>query len=309
MKKLIRKILFGDIEITEYSTITCNGEIRECAYLKTNDKIINVSAVHWVFCLEPVVFGVWIENKNNAAAISSGDSLELQFYNSLNKDISATALLQHVDKIEDEKGILFLLKLVSCKLYHTNSFKLSILFNRYYKKPGLIFEYYKSLITAYSFPRRVRLVSFKEEDYFNIFPMDLLGEISSSKKYVFGLRHTNITLAKIIEAGKVVVSEISSDHKKIIYQLGKHHSSNPPSLSSLSFKTIPSVQFGFPVAIWTERYKEIRIIKTIDLGSHMLMWGEVINEEVLNPSTSHLFHIHFLQYFHQHAKGFVHELV
>jgi len=311
MKKLIRKILLGNIEITEYSTITIRGEIPEAAYLKAASKIINVSQNHWVFCLDPVTFGIWIENNDEAKAIRTSNDLQLFFYtsNSKKKFLSATATLKYFNKIEDEKGTLFLLRLVSSKLYHAGPIRMSILFNRYYKKPELTFEYYKSLVTAYSYPRRVRIISFKEENYFNIFPMDLLGELSDCNKYIFGLRHTNTTLAKIIQTGKVVVSEISSEHKKIIYQLGKHHSSSPPSLSLLPFKTIPTKQFDFPIPEWTERYKEIRIIKTINLGSHMLMWGEVVHEEILKPSSPHLYHIHFLQYFFQHAKGFVHELV
>ena len=53
--------------------------------------------------------------------------------------------------------------------------------------------------------------------------MDLVGDIPPSSRYVFGLRHTNVTLARIIEAKKLVVSEIPYEYKEIIYQLGKHH--------------------------------------------------------------------------------------
>src|SRR6185436_18484528 len=94
------------------------------------------------------------------------------------------------------------------KIYHVNFFKTFLLFFKYYKKPKYSFGKYKSLIAAYSYPRRVRIISFKQDDYFNIFPMDLLGEIPQSGKYIFGLRHTNVALAKIIHARKMVVSEV-----------------------------------------------------------------------------------------------------
>jgi flavin reductase (DIM6/NTAB) family NADH-FMN oxidoreductase RutF len=118
-----------------------------------------------------------------------------------------------------------------------------------------------------------------------------------------------VALSKIIETGKVVVSEISFEHKDIIYQLGKHHSSIPPSLELLPFKVTTSENFGFYIPDWAESYKEIKIERTINLGSHMLLWGEVINQVTLKTHTSHLFHIHFLLYLHQKRKGFSYQLV
>jgi flavin reductase (DIM6/NTAB) family NADH-FMN oxidoreductase RutF len=129
-----------------------------------------------------------------------------------------------------------------------------------------------------------------------MFPMDLLGDIESSGRYVFGLRHSNVTLEKIITTGKLVVSEVASEYKDIIYQLGKHHSSSPPPLRSLPFELVKTENFGFYVPAWTECYKEIKILNTIDLGSHMLLWGKVENTQFLNPCQDHLFLIHFFQY-------------
>ena len=45
--------------------------------------------------------------------------------------------------------------------------------------------------------------------------------------------------------------------------------------------------------------KEIRIGKTLDLGSHMLLCGEWSEDVLLRPPTPHLHHIHFLYYLHQ----------
>ena len=126
----------------------------------------------------------------------------------------AIITLDYFDKIEEADGTLYLLKLGESKIYHVNFIKTFLLFYKYYKKPKFSFEKYKSLIAAYSYPRRVRIISFKQDDYFNIFPMDLLGEIPQSGKYVFGLRHTNVALAKIIETKKIVVSEVPYIYKE-----------------------------------------------------------------------------------------------
>ena len=96
--------------------------------------------------------------------------------------------------------------------------------------------------------------------------------------------------------------------KTIIYQLGKHHR-EPLSETVLPFETIPSEIFGFPIPAWANRYKEIRIVSTMNLGSHMLLWGEEINEKYLSESHGHLFHIHFLHYLHQKSKGLDYRLI
>ena len=41
----------------------------------------------------------------------------------------------------------------------------------------------------------------------------------------------------------------------------------------------------------------------MNLGSHMLLWGEEINEKYLSEPHGHLFHIHFLHYLHQSKEG------
>ena len=58
MKSLFRKILFGDTEIREYSTVTIAGEIKEHVFLKSGKFTIDISKTHWVLCLEPIVFGL-----------------------------------------------------------------------------------------------------------------------------------------------------------------------------------------------------------------------------------------------------------
>jgi hypothetical protein len=184
-----------------------------------------------------------------------------------------------------------------------------LLFNKYYKKPQTSFNQLKAFASAYSYPRRVRVISFKDGDYYNIFPMDLLGEIKPGNKYVFGLRHTNTALAKIMHTGKIVVSEAPFEYKDVIYKLGSHHSTGAPLVENLPFKVITSENFGFYVPDWVNSYKEINITKTINLGSHMLLLGDVQHECELKKSTGHLFHIHYLLYLYQKRNGILYPAV
>jgi flavin reductase (DIM6/NTAB) family NADH-FMN oxidoreductase RutF len=290
MKKFLKKILFSSAAISEYVTVTAST-IQEKVALKIGDTAIDISSNQFLLCLDPIILGVWVNNETSIPEKHKNATIIF----SVNKKVPAIVETELVETITEKDGKLCLLKVVKSKLHHINSFSLQLLFSKHYKKPQWPFVKYASLIAAYSYPRKVRLISFKEGDYFNIFPMDLLGDISQSNRFVFGLRHTNTALSKIIAAKKIVVSEIAFEHKDIIYQLGKHHSSGPPSIESLPFNVLQTEQFGFYIPDWAESYKEIQIIKTIDLGSHMLLWGEVVNEKKLTASTNGLFHIHFLE--------------
>jgi len=309
MKDLFKKILLGDIKVAEYSTVTIEGGIKEKVFLETGGYTIDVSKIHWLLCLDPIVFGIWLKKDENIITINEKTRCTIYFsdsnnadFKSIKRNVVAIIALAYFDKIEEADGTLYLLSLKKSKIYHISFFKTFLLFNKYYKKPKFSLEKYKSLIAAYSYPRKVRVISFKQDNYFNIFPMDLLGEVPQSGKYVFGLRHTNAALAKIIETKKIVVSEVPYIYKDTIYELGKHHSGAPPSPDSLPFKIKQTNNFGFLIPEWADSYKEIQILKTKNLGSHMMLWGEIINEKTLKQPSDNLYHIHFLLYYHQKLK-------
>jgi flavin reductase (DIM6/NTAB) family NADH-FMN oxidoreductase RutF len=302
----LKRWLYKDIHITEYSGITVTDTIHEKVFLEAGRFSIDISTRHWLLCLEPLMFGVWIP-KNEIFIQRCDKDITITFRDP--DKIIAKANLEVFDMIDSAEGSLVLLRYETGKIMHAGSLETKFLFHRYYKKPGLSFTKFKTLVTGYSYPRRVRIISFIQGDHFNIFPMDLLAPVPGTDHFVFGLRHTNRTLAKIMETGKIVVSEVSFDNRETIYQLGKHHSAAPPSLDKLPFPVSHSKHFGFPVPGWASSYREIRIQKTIDQGSHMLMWGETIYEEYLKPPEPGFYHIHFLLYLHQHRKGRNYELV
>jgi hypothetical protein len=260
------------------------------------------------------MYGIWVENKEwtldkerKEFTIYLGGTIALD-KNSIHKP-EAILILELFDRIEQIDGTLLLLRLKNTRLYQLNFLKRYFLYFRYYRKDGLTLSRFKEFVSSYSYPRRIRVVSFRKDDYFNIFPMDLLGDIGRRKRYVFGLRHSNVALQMILQTGKLVVTEVPREFKNTVYELGRHHSSSPPSLDGLSFKVIESKNFSFFIPEWVESYKEVTIITTINMGSHMLLWGEIVSEERLKESSEHLFLVHFLHYLHQKNKGYAYQLV
>jgi len=305
MKQLIRKILYGKTPVCEYATITTTGNTVEKVILQVDGLSIDISKCQWLLCLQPVVIGIWLSSETNIAAFSKSKKNHVHFCGADGsiKKAAAVVSITIIKKITEKDGTLFLAEVCQAGIQHINPLRALLLYKRFYKKPQWPFPAYKALVAAYSYPRKVRLVAFKEGDYFNIFPMDLLGIVPQSNHVVFGLRHTNIALQKIISAKKIVVAEIGHTHKATIYQLGKHHGSAPPSVEALPFKTIATEKFGFYIPEWTENYKEINITATLSLGSHTLLWGEVVNEKTMTSTQQHLFHIHFFHLLYLKRKG------
>ena len=301
----LTRLLLGDSAVREYATVTVDGPVTEKVWLEINGNWIDVSANQFLFCLEPIVYGIWL---NEPKVFLIGDVFKLYFTpataTGITENAFAIATVSLLDSIETENGTLFLLRQLKTSIRHINAVKTRFLFYKYYKKPSFTFPQLKALAAAYSYPRRVRIVSFKQDDYYNIFPMDLLGDLWQHNYYVFGLRNTNKTLPRILDEKKLVACEVPGDCSQLIYQLGSHHSKTPPRVDELPFKTVKSEVFNFFVPDWAGSYKEVGIKKSINLGSHTLLFGEVINNAVLKQLPNNLCHIHYLLQLYHKRKGY-----
>lgn len=315
MKSAIKKLLLGDTVVTEYSKITIPGDIHEQVWLELGGDFIDVSRDHWILCIEPLVFGIWLSCDTLPDPFAGKAGYRLYFSDGkegpawhIKRNAVAIASLELTGYIEEKSGTLLLLKMQKSSIHHFSFIKMQLLFSRYYKK-NWRFDRFSAFVSAYSYPRRVRLVSFRQNGYYNLFPMDLLGEAGQGSRYVFGLRHSNTALKRILETGKLVVAEIPFEQKDAVYDLAKHHSSAPPPVDALPFGVTESRNFGFYIPEWAVSYKEVSIVKTMNLGSHMLMWGIPESETFLNEPARHLFLLHFLEYFHQKLHGLAYPLV
>ena len=303
-----------DTRFSEYSKILAPDELYQKVWLQTDDKTLEVTTNHWLLCIEPIMYGIWIEKKEPAHFTEKNEFTmylggTISGNQSTIRKPEAVLNLETYDRIEEIDGTLLVLRLKTTRLFQLNFIKRYLLYFRYYRKDRLTFSRFKEFVSSYSYPRRIRVVSFRNDTYFNIFPMDLLGDIGQHKRYVFGLRHSNVALQMILQTGRLVVAEAPHQFKESIYALGRHHSSSPPSLDSLPFKVVESGNFRFYLPEWIERYKEVRIVQHINMGSHMLLWGEIVSEERLTGSTQYLFLVHFLHYLHQKNMGHKYDLV
>jgi flavin reductase (DIM6/NTAB) family NADH-FMN oxidoreductase RutF len=299
MKSFIKKLFFKNKKTkTFYITRLKQGEIEEAVFLKKGRQMINISATHAMICLDPFCVAVWLPAYESITGLETAN---IQFKKG--SKLNASLAVSLIETIPTHKGQLLLYKVTSVKNYQlTVLHRLALL--GYMLRSKANTYYSRRVISAlYSYPRSIIIVSYRDEQYCNIFPMDIHGYIKEEGIYILGLRTTNVTLDKIIAAKKVVVSDTSNVAIDVVYTLGKQASAAPTPIAQLPFNTVDSEVFGFPVPDFTGGYKEIEIISHKKMGYHMLLVGKVVNKRNIRDDNASLYHVGFLAFQNSNYKS------
>ncbi len=293
MGSVIKNIFFKDTKITTFFISRLpETSIEEKVFLKKGRHKVDITRHQGMICLDPFCISVWLSKEQTQGLDPQTAEIRFEKGNKLN----ATITVSLIEKIATAKGGLLLYKIENVKNYQLSALHRLVLFKYFLRSKSNTYYSRKVISALYSYPRRIIIVSYKDEEYYNIFPMDIQSYIQEDDTYILGLRTTNVTLDKILAAGKVVVSDTDTVDINTVYNLGKHSSTTPTPVEQLPFGTTKSDIFGFPVPDFTGGYKEIEIIRHRKMGYHMLMVGKVVNEVKLKPTSSSLYHIGFLQY-------------
>jgi len=294
MNSLIKNIFFKNSPKIKAFAITRlhAGEIEEKVYLKSGQYQTDITSSNSMICLDPFCMAAWLTAEH--AGLTDYQTATVQFIkgNQLNAAINVSL----IERIPTTNGVLLLYRIKKADNYQL-SFLHRLVFFAYFLRSKTNTYYSRKVISAlYSYPRSIIIVSFKNDNYCNIFPMDIHGYIPEEDMYILGLRTTNVTLDKILEAKKVVVCDTNEVDINIVYDLGKHSSKSPASPDHLPFKTTESELFKFPIPDFTGTYKEIEIIANKKMGYHMLMIGKVVNQKQVKKDPVSLYHVGFLQF-------------
>lgn len=294
MSSLIKNIFFKNAKKiqTFYITRLSPDQVEEKVFLKHEKNNIDITPHQAMICLDPFCIAVWLSDDN--LDLIDAQTVKIQFKKG--SKLNATIDVSLIEKIPTEQGELLLYKVEKAKNYQLSALHRLALFAYFLRSKSNTYYSRKVISALYSYPRRIIIVSYEDADYYNIFPMDIQGYIPEDNLYILGLRTTNLTLNKILEAKKVVVCDTDTVDINTVYNLGKHSSKEPTTKEKLSFSTTKSELFGFPVPDFTGSYKEIEIIHHKKMGYHMLMVGKVLNAKKIKENSSSLYHIGFLQY-------------
>jgi flavin reductase (DIM6/NTAB) family NADH-FMN oxidoreductase RutF len=293
MGKLINKLFFNKDKIqTFYISRLHANEIAEKVYLKSGAYQADITSTNSMVCLDPFCMAAWLPAEQ--AALAGNQDAEIHFVKG--SRLNAVINVSLIEKMPTPKGVLFLYKVKKVKNHQLSVLHRLVLFAYFLRSKANTYYSRKVISAMYSYPRSIIIVSYKDADYCNIFPMDIHGYIQEEEMYLLGLRTTNVTLNKILTAKKVVVCDTNNVDINTVYDLGKHSSKSPTTPDHLPFKTTESELFGFPVPDFVGSYKEIEIITNKKMGYHMLMVGKVLNKKLVKDDPSSLYHIGFLQF-------------
>lgn len=116
-------------------------------------------------------------------------------------------------------------------------------------------------------PRPVVLVGHGQDGRSNLFPMDLVGE-AGSPCFLLGLHRTSPAISTMKATGRLAVSSVPLCWRATVFALGRNH--REAAVDQLPFVTVPSRAFAIPVPQEALSVREVRIERTVEVGSHVL---------------------------------------
>jgi hypothetical protein len=294
LKSIVRRLIFRGLKPQKfYAVRLADSAVREQAFLVGGKEDLDITGRHCIVCHAPFFMAVFIQGKEADWLKNGKFSVQIRDWKQIVSEVRVS--LDRTSKVGDAFVAIFEISKARC--FQIGPLYQYFLMKRYflYKKKDTLLQG-KTYGALYSFPRKVIAVCYREEDYYNLFPMDFQCYVASADIYILGLRTTNITLQKMIRSGRVVIADTSSVDPDTIYFLGRNHSANPPAVTDLPFEVITSERFGFPVPAFSSSYREVQLIENFPLGTHMFMIGKVTNTVQLRASGASLHHIHFFQF-------------
>jgi flavin reductase (DIM6/NTAB) family NADH-FMN oxidoreductase RutF len=129
----------------------------------------------------------------------------------------------------------------------------------------------------YICPRPVVLVSVEDGTHNNLFPMDLIGPVSSDR-FTLALRNTSPSIATMKSARRVALSDVPARDYATAYKLGIHHKSAQVEWDHLPFEIKRSRDFSLPYPAIALRVREIEILDFDTIGSHTFFVAQIASE-------------------------------
>ncbi|MGN6569184.1 MAG: flavin reductase family protein [Flavipsychrobacter sp.] len=292
MNKLFRKLLLGYSNPRKYPAIRVrNIEIEERVFLHHDGEKFDITANHSVICERPFCIAIFLPKEQHDIALT-----DIEITVGHKNKIAAELQLTLKDSIKENETYIFIYEIEEVRNYQINNIRQYLLMRHFLREKKLTQKEGNIYAALYSYPREVVIISYEEDGYYNLFPMDFRHYYNQGNLYFFGLRTTNITLEKILRSRKLVVCSTDAAKLQDIYYLGKHHSSAPPEKEDMPFELTKSELYNFPVPGFSTSYKEVEIVNSKAIGSHVLMIGKVVNSKSIKADETPICHIHFFEY-------------
>lgn len=156
----------------------------------------------------------------------------------------------------------------------------------------------QQMMIFYICPRPVVLVSVEDGGHSNVFPMDLIGPMSSNT-FTLALRSTSQSIATMKSARRVAIADVAAQDRAIAYQLGAHHKKQVIDWDRLPFKIERSGNYSLPCPDIALRVRELDIQSFETIGSHTFFITRIASDRRMREGAQ-LFHTSGI---HQHFRA------
>jgi hypothetical protein len=264
-------------------------------YIARNGKVVKDITIEHVFAgYCPVVFAL-------ASGSDENDQLHLVFASKsfneneefLKKDVLAQLFFK---KITERNGIVFYKAIRGQHQFlpSFNRFILDLNNSLFSKKTGNVFlkgNLLAQVQIAYSIPRKICLITIGSNNLYNLFPTDLHGQIND-QFYIISLRHEGKACQQVLEAKKLVLSDMDSTEFKKVYALGKNHMQPLKERITFNFSHTDSAVFHLPIPQHAVAYKELELADSFIEGIHRILVFRIVNKTTTQEHPATLAHIH-----------------
>jgi flavin reductase (DIM6/NTAB) family NADH-FMN oxidoreductase RutF len=132
-------------------------------------------------------------------------------------------------------------------------------------------------------PHPVSLVSLAGETGGNIFPMNLMGELGDGY-FAFALKDSRRAAHLVERTRRIALSSVPLSRASLAYQLAVNHTKECIEWSQLPFATKVSSAFNIPIPVFTQRVREMEVMKAHSLGSHKFFLARIVHDETFSES-------------------------
>jgi flavin reductase (DIM6/NTAB) family NADH-FMN oxidoreductase RutF len=135
----------------------------------------------------------------------------------------------------------------------------------------------RALNVYYMRPRPVSLVTVMDGGESDVFPMDLIGPLSSGN-FTMALRSTSPAIRLMENSRRIAVSALPAAFKRAAYALGTHHKTLCVEWNALPFATVTSMEFALPVPRDALLVRELEVHAVHRIHSHTFFVTNVARE-------------------------------
>jgi flavin reductase (DIM6/NTAB) family NADH-FMN oxidoreductase RutF len=132
-------------------------------------------------------------------------------------------------------------------------------------------------------PHPVSLVSLTGEAGGNIFPMNLMGELGNGY-FAFALKDSRRAAHLVERTRRIALSSVPLSQAPLAYQLAVNHTKECIDWNDLPFATKASATFKIPIPVFTQRVREMEVLKSHNIGSHIFFLARLIHDESFSNS-------------------------